>query len=479
MRRWWLCLALLLAACTSDKHPAPVHGTTYRIGNDTWDRKASEMILDIMTTTGECRNIVSSPQELEVCKPFVDRARAEVHLSFQLRDRTTESNYPVAMTDAKRQLVISHDRTEVRDFEVIPHVPRASGQLYIVLIDGSGSMYQNDGERIKKVRRALLQKEVLDAFFPSVDAKTGVMLLTFTDRLVGIDGGEPRIIRGRKAYRAAIRDHLGTVPPGYTYLFKAVRKSMQEVVKLPEVKKFLAFRHAQPTVIALTDGFNNESGSDTCSTNVGRLKQTVDAVREARAKASSAKPVLFTVGLGEPYRRGEKPEGLNARINATTLCGRYADSLIDNPTGTGLEDLGIDHVSLAWLAEAGGGVSFVKRDAKGLAQVFLEAAAKRYEWFELKYRVSDSIYHRKSFETEIRMQQPYVASTIVELFPSPWLDAPTARVVDGEEWVVRSSLLRTLTILMPVLGLLVFLNYVPAALFNARRAVLRRARPRK
>ena len=472
MRALWF-VGILLAACSTEEHPAPVIGTTYRIGLDV-PEEGSELILDILTTEKACSTRID---EVEKCRPFVDRANAEVHIAFQFLDRVNLLPFPMSLSNEHReQLIVSHDRSKQEVYEIIPHNPRESGQLYVVVIDGSGSMYENDGERMRKVENALLLPEVVNAFFPSPDAKTGVMLLMFTDKLTSIDGGEPRIIRGRGAYEKLIKENLSIRRGGYTYLYKAIRETMSDVMKLGEVKKFLATRNAQPTVIALTDGFNNESSSDTCSSNVGRLKLTLDQISAERSKGgSAAKPVLYTVGLGSKYRSAEKPESKNAPVTAKALCGQYADSPIDG----GLELQGIDHVSLAWLAEAGGGVSFVKRSPKGLADVFLAAAAKRYDWFELKYRVPDSIFHRKSFETELRLNQNYLSSTKVTFYPSPWLDAPTAIRKEGEDWVRPSSLLRTFTLLMPILGVLVFLNYLPAALFNARRAVFRRARGRR
>lgn len=476
--RWLLAGLLGLGACTADEHPAPILGTTYRIGEER-RQPDSELLIDILTTDAQCRKIANTAEEVALCRPFVDRANAEVQISFQFLDRTQLQPFPVALTDDDRDsLLISHDNSKQETWKLIPHNPRDSGQLYIVLIDGSGSMYETDENgryRMQKVQRALKLDSVKNAFFPSPDAKTGVMLLMFTDKLTSIDGGAPRIIRRKGAYERMIDEHLSTRRGGYTYLYKAVRQSMTEVMKLPEVRKFLATRSAQPTIIALTDGFNNESASDTCGSNVGRLKQTLDVIRESRAKKNSGKPKLFTVGLGEKYRRQEKPEGINARVTKRSLCGQYGDSPIDG----GLELQGIDHVSLAWLAEAGGGVSFVKQKPQGLAEVFLAAAAKRYDWFELKYRVSDSLFHRKSFETEIRVQRGYISSTKIDFFPSPWLDAPTADLKPGEEWSTRASLLKALTVLMPLLGIIVFLNYIPAAVFNARRRVFRRGRNRR
>ena len=156
------------------------------------------------------------------------------------------------------------------------------------------------------------------------------------------------------------------------------------------------------------------------------------------------------------------------------LCGKYADYRIDG----GLEDSGIDHISLAWIAEAGGGISYVKRDSRGLAETFERAARARYRWYEVRYRVPDPFYHRKSFEVKLRLQNVARAETSFRVFPSPWLDAPGGVRGEGERWTTGIPLRSSFGFVLPILGGLVFLFFLGPAFFNARRALFRRARPR-
>jgi hypothetical protein len=134
---------------------------------------------------------------------------------------------------------------------------------------------------------------------------------------------------------------------------------------------------------------------------------------------------------------------------------------------------------MKWIAEAGGGLSFVKRNSKGLAEVFEKAAATRYRWYEVWYRVPDSFYHRRSFEVELQLLAFEQAITRVRIHPSPWLDAPPGERKLGGRWHHPAAFRRTLSLLMPVLGVLILLTFVGPAWFNARRAVFRRARPRR
>jgi hypothetical protein len=243
----------------------------------------------------------------------------------------------------------------------------------------------------------------------------------------------------------------------------------------PEVESFLKVTGAEPTVVLLTDGFNNQSGSDTCATNVDRLQATLDRLREVRtAPGARFRPVVYGIGLGVPYRPGSKPEGVNQKVSVSSLCGPFGD----NPIDGGLEDIGIDHVSLQWLAEAGGGRSYVRRDSKRLAEVFRDTAAIRYRWFEVRYRVPDSFYHRKSFEVQLRLENLARAYTTVMVYPHPLLDAPGGELLPGERWVRPTSFARSLAVLVPSLALLVAGLFVGPAVFNVRRAIFRRARPR-
>lgn len=469
--RAFVAMALLLAGCQLDEYPTPVLGSTYRLTEDRWDDQ-SDAFIDILTNDEECA--YAKIDDIATCRPKVDRRNAEVHLSFVFRDKTTSQTTPRSLT--ADQIEVQHAKTTQTNYELIPHDPRDAGQLYIVLIDGSGSMNEVEGgrTRIEKVRNALQSKTVQNAFFPPGATSTGVMLMMFTDELRALDGGKPKIIRGRKEYLRQIREHLRIDRGGYTYLYKAVREGTNKLLRQQEVREFLSARTAQPTLIVLTDGFNNEAGSDTCATNVRRLDKTLKAVQRARAQGRMP-PTVWTVGLGKPYRKGGMPESIRAAVTTQNLCGKFGDARIDGL----LEKQGIDHVSLEWLAKAGGGGSYVRRKAKDLAAAFAEAAAKRYAWFEIRYRVLDPLWHRQSFETRVQLRQGGRAGSAVTFLPNPWLDAPTARVEPGERWMTQTPLRHAFSILMPILGGLVFLSFLGAAFFNATRAFFRRARPRK
>lgn len=464
--------ALLLGlGCQTTEYPAPVPNSTYRITRDTYDPQ-STMEIDINTTARECA--INKIAETDLCVPKVDRASGEVHLSFVVKEVTSHTIVPQALT--ADQIEVKHAGSTQSEMELIPHNPRASSQLFVVIIDGSGSMSETDGgrlRRIDKVRNALRSQTVTEAFFPPGSVNTGVVLLTFTDQLVTLDGGPVKVLRNPKSYLRHVEEYLQP-RGGYTHLYAAVRKGMTEMLKKDEAGEFLGARAAQATIIVLTDGFNNVSSADTCGDNARRLNTTLAAVTKARAKSANVKPTLYMVGLGKPYWSGTKPKGRTVDPTPANLCGKYAGDRIDGV----LEREGIDHISLAWLAERGGGRSYVKQKARGLAKVFAEAAAKQYEWFEVRYRVPDPMWHRQAFETRLQFRSGHQGVSQVTFLPNPWLDAPSATHPDGR-WMQLTPLRHTFTLLMPILGGLVFLSFWGAAFFNASRALFRRARPRK
>ena len=470
MKQLWIGLALWLTGCQVAQYPAPIPGTAYRIGEDV-PAEGSELTLDILTTAAECAN--AKVREMEACLPFADRSRGEVKLAFDLRDPITGSTLYRSLD--RDQISVTHDSALQDDFELVPHDPVSAGQLYVLVIDGSGSMYEKDGERIKKVYDALMNPAVIRGFLPEDNGGTGVVLLRFAKEVTGLDGGPPRVVRTVAEYRKMIRDNLLVPHGGFTHLYDAVRYALKDLPDAKSIERFTAVKSAESTVIVLTDGFNNEAGADTCGTNVGRLNQLLADMKEIRNGAgATARATVYTVGLGRPYRPGDKPDGFDQTVTPSGLCDRYADQRIDSH----LEDYGIDHVSLAWIAEAGAGVSFVKRDTRGLAETFEHAARPRYRWYELKYRVADSFHHRKSFDTRIRLLNLARTESTVRIHPSPWVDGPPAQRPEGSGWGAAVSFRRSLAVLMPLLGVLVVLMYVGPATFNGRRALFRRARPR-
>lgn len=466
-------LLLLLVGCLfqTSEFPAPIEGTTYRIDDDV-PAEGSEVRVDLMTNRRECME--AKVVDLEACLPRADRASGELHLSFRLRD-------PQAPTDifraiAQDQIQVLQDRSVQTQYELIPHEPIGTGQLYVLVIDGSGSMWENDGARIRKVYAALLAPRVVDAFFPSHNAKTGVVAVRFSDKLTGLDGNLPKVVTNREEYEELIRTQLLNRTGGYTHLYDALRLALTDLMDYEPVNTFVKIKGAEPTVILLTDGFNNEAASDTCATNAPKLQAAVDMLRELRSsQGSSVRPVVYTVGLGIPYRQGNKPKGLNDQVTPLALCGRFEDYRIDPD----LEDKGIDHVSLQWIAEAGGGKSYVKEKAKDLADVFASAAATRYRWYEVWYRVPEPFYHRRSFNVRFQLLQADRAFSTATIHPGSWLDAPTASHQLGATWHTPTPFRASLAVLMPALGTIVLVTYLGPAMFNARRAIFRRARPRR
>jgi hypothetical protein len=138
MRSAWLA-ALFVFGCQSEPFPAPITGTTYRISKDE-PAGDSEVTIDILTTLDECIN--AKVQGVEDCVPFVDRAAGEVRLAFELRDPATSETIYRAL-DAP-QIKLTHDGRGQEDMAFIPHEPMNAGQLFILVIDGSGSMQEVD-----------------------------------------------------------------------------------------------------------------------------------------------------------------------------------------------------------------------------------------------------------------------------------------------------------------------------------------------
>jgi hypothetical protein len=468
IRLFRLLLPVAALACQTAEYPAPIRNTTYRISQDE-PAQGSEIRIDVLGTWDECAE--AKVTDMEACLPWADRASGELHFAFILRDPQVQSE--LARFIAPDQLTVTHDKSAQADFQLIPHEPVSAGQLFVVLIDGSASMFENDGDRIRKVYTALLTKSVIDGFFPAGNSKTGVVLLRFAQTVTGIDGGPPKVLRDRKEYEEAVRTHLLTRTGGYTHLYDAVKYAVTEMLDVASIQQFLATRVAQPSIVLVTDGFNNQAAADKCADNAPRLQSAIEVVREVRTSQGGAtRPTVFTVGLGLPYSKGKKPEGLNRQVTPRGLCGIYEDYRIDGV----LDKAGIDHISMEWIAEAGAGRSFVKRKAKGLAQVLEVAAATRYRWYEVWYRVPESFYHRRSFEVGLQLVASDRAQTMFVVHPGGWLDAPTGARAEGARWHAPTPFRHTFAVVMPVLGLIVLLVYFGPAVFNTRRALFRRAR---
>jgi hypothetical protein len=470
-----LGLAWGLLGCQDfDDSPWLVEGTTWRIDEPQF-AEGGDVKIDIFANRVDCLQADEVDEtEIEDCIPRVDRGTGQVEIAFRLVDKATSDTLYLPLT--KEQVNLAHQGSAVvgSRWELIQHGPMRAGQLFIVIIDGSASIYETGG--IEKIKKALLTETVIDAFMPENSTEAAaVMLLRFSEDVRTIEGGDPRlasaIIKGRADYKRRVNEHLHSNDRGYSHLYDAVSFASGPLLESPEVRNWLQVNRAQPTIVILTDGFNNEQADDVCKDNVQRLKDTVDVLARVRAAGGSYKPTVFTVGLGDPIRaKFTLPAG--GAVSEPALCNNYADQRIDG----GLEAK-IDNPSLEWIADAGGGRSFIKTNHKGLAEVFTEAAAQRFKWYELRYDI-DTFYHRSSFTSLIRLDSGGQAESSVSFHPSAWLDAPSGEVAEGELWHRRTAVRRSTVLVMSILGGLVFLGFVGPATFNARRALFRRARRR-
>jgi hypothetical protein len=467
MLRTWLMV--LVMGCGQDMTLIPE--TTTRVGRPEVVR-GTELELKIFTTPEECRARVQ-PDELDLCMPYVDRANGEVRLGFQFRLDSDVFPLPLSSEHIK----IGHLGRELQGggantVSVVPHDPVRSAQLFILMIDGSSSM--NKGGRMEKVRKALLMPEVVEAFFPG-DVKTGVVVFQFTDRGPRPLGGRLQVFESKRDYRRMIRSEL-RVLSGYTHLYDAITYATGDFLNRADIQDLLTFHQMTPTVVALTDGFNNIQGGDTCGDNASRLTALLRHLERVRAPENGTdpgrRPSVYTVGLGRPLRPAfELGREVGSDVSPRELCGRRK---VNRRINGDLENQGIDNASLEWIARIGGGHSYVRQDRKGLGHAFQGAAASRYHWFEARYRTHPH-HLRRSFKTTLRLVSFATAEASVVLTPSAWLDAPPGEKGEGG-WTVQRPYRYIFVLLMPAFGMLLLLSYLGAAAFHARRAMFMRVR---
>lgn len=465
-------LAVFAVGCGAHELIA-IPGTTTRVEVPTFERDM-DYALQIFHNVDECDGARIPEEQYGICLPHVDRASGEVRLGYRFLDG---DDY-IALPEHGEQLEVSFQGTSVTDgrdgqeVEIIPHDPAFdSGTLYVLLIDGSGSMNTEDGPqgqtRMKQVKKALQRPDVIDAFFPGNGVNNAVILLQFTQgKPVGV-GGAFEVLDSKAAYKRGVRQLQ--VLNGYTHLYDAIRYSTGAMLEQDAVQRGIGLDQRSVTVVALTDGFNNIRASDTCKDNAPRLKLLLDHLDTVRKGDVRRRPTVHTVGLGRPIRPGFEVPQRMSELSPRVLCGkRHVDTRIDGD----LENRGIDNASLSLIARRGGGQSHVKRGKKGLGDAFRAAAAPKYRWFELRYRM-DPFFLRRSFETKLRLVGVGTAEGGIKIHPSAWLDAPPGRLrTDG--WHEEESYLRTFLVIVPVLGVLVVLSFLGAALHNTRRLLMGR-----
>lgn len=461
---------------------------TFRIS----EPRAGDGDLGLKIFTDEVQCLNAGIEETELCTPLLDRATGQVRLAFQPRYQGT----PVALPLTGEHILVIHDGFEVRAeggqrVEVIPHEPdTGQARLFILLIDGSGSMREMGGRkasRIERVRRGLLLDDVVARFFPEGE-DTAVVLLSFASGQPKPVGGDLKVIRSPKKYRRLV-GQLDT-QSGYTHLYDAVEYATGALMEEPAVRTYLQDKTAQPVIVLLTDGFNNEddirtSGRDVCGDNGKRLSELLvhlDQQRDMANHDADQLPIVYAVGLGKQLKGSKKlVEQVNSRttdVDPVDLCGRAnVQTRIDGV----LEKQGIDRASLEWIARHGGGFAYVRRDARGLGEAFKEAAATRYSWYELRYQL-DPAYLKRTFEVSIRLTALAQAESTVAIAPSAWMDPPKGWPSQDPQlsgWVERSPYGDSATLVMMLLGGAVGLAFLGGALFNVSRIATGRRKPRK
>ncbi len=471
--RLWAAAALSALVGCADPRFVAIPNTTTRITLPQ-PEQGMEYTMHILHEKGDCDDLKIAEEDMHICLPYVDRASGEVRVSYALYNGETLASLPEhrELLDVQFQGTTVMNGTGGQEVEFIPHDPWSqSGTLYILVIDGSGSMAEPGGRggltRMQVVKQALRRQDVMDAFFGGEDQNNAVMLLQFTaDDPVPV-GGQFVALKNRREYKAAVNQL--EVLNGYTHLFGAVKYATGPLLERSEVKQALSNGLRKPNVIVLTDGFNNEKPSDKCGDNVERLNLLLDHLKDVQLGDISLRPQVHTVGLGVPIRPGfEIPAG-NQAPRAQDLCGkRNVDTRIDGD----LELRGIDNASLHYIARAGGGKAHVKRGKNELAKAFQEAASPRYRWFEVRVRM-DPFYLRRDFKLRLALVGVGSAASSIEIYPSAWLDAPPGKsMADG--WHIADSYLRTLVVVVPLFGLFVGLSYLGAALHNTRRMLFGR-----
>lgn len=477
MRRALAALgAVLLAACGQGSL-APIPDTTARVSEpvSAGDDRQSLRVY-IFRDLGECTN-VAGKDDAHLCTPYVDRATGQVRVAFQMR--VDGQPWPVSLTEDNIEIYHKNQRVlkdEGRmDYALIPHDPTRAEQLFILLIDSSGSMAIDDGgrgvTRMDKVRTALLRQDVVESFFPD-EVQTAVVPLVFRGGLPEPLGGK-WIVENKKDYRQLIKNEL-QVGAGFTYLYQSVEYAATTLLQKEEIKGIIQLRKMQPTIVVLTDGFNNETPADVCGDNGPRLEKLLKKLDDVRRGNSDQdiryRPTVFTVGLGRrAWAQSQPIEGTS--VAPRDLCGKKAQTIING----GIERGGVDNRALSWIAQVGGGNSYVSKNTSGLAEAFKGAAALRYRWFEARYKV-DAFYLRRMFQTRLVLNALMGSEATVQFHPSGWLDAPPGTPIPGDPdgWTLPSPYTRTATLLFPILGALAALGYLPAALFNIRRALFSR-----
>ena len=492
MRRYISLGILFFTACTSENvHTIPY--STARIGEFQKVSKG-ETTLKIYHGKDDCEDLIrdlnnSRPSnqkmteamkaiETKNCTPWFDRKNGEVQLSFSL---LYDSDDPIALPLEIDYVDVANNNRDLRKtqdtvIELVPHEPILGSQLYLLIIDASASMNTIDDAsnktRMEKVQKALISSAVQKAFFPE-GSNNRLVIYTFTAGEPEPLGGKFTLISSKSEYKKLISSHL-RASFGYTHLYNSIEFGLQQLKNNPQIKGFLDIQEASPTMLVLTDGFNNIQNQDICESNAEPLQELIGKIKETQdpEKSFLTRSRIFTVGLGKKIRKKVSfPNNYDERVDPKTLCGSFRKVKIDGD----LENRGIDNVSLEWIAKVGGGQSFVSKNEQGLADAFVQAASLRYKWFELRYKVSPT-WLRESFVSKIQIKTLASATSEITIYPHAWLDGPTGKL-RNDGWTDPRESYHSSILMMNFIGLFLFLSILGAAFFNIRRNLMGRLRP--
>jgi hypothetical protein len=471
----------------------PIPGSAWRMSAPRSEPVAGAS-LHVYTSREDCFAGQVRPEELSRCTPWVDASRREIRLGVSVLDGASNV-LPVAITPSRFGINLGGAGDQIvpvspRDVQLIGHDPVGYGQLFVLLIDRSASMYADPpGDRrpnMEYVVQALLSSSAQAAFFPeAAGARTGVLLLTFSSGVRGV-GGEPAgavaILRDADSYAAAVDGLLDQPDPAGTHLFEAVEEVIGKTVYEPANAAFLRSTQGDPALVVLTDGFNNTPTARRCGENAAPLGATLDRLREMQG-GEGARFEVYTVGFGAPYDPGfELAARPPERPSPRDLCGGAVDAEIDG----GLERRGIDNVSLAYLAWWGGGRAHVGDDPRALGRFLGGTGTPMYRWYEVRATLGEAQQGRFRARLPLMLQvrSPKRVQAQVSLFPNPWLDLPPGVVppddgaaegappVGSEPGTVWRA---TATLISGLGASLLAWTWVVGG-YHLRRAVLRRGR---
>ena len=156
--------ALLWGLLSCSGSLTPISGSTVRVG--AVKLPATELGIHIFRDTSECsgRDDDVDKSEAWYCDPWVDRESGQVRFAFQSRIQD-ETTWPMTLTEA--DLVVTHQGTRLdqTDYKVVGHNPVTPSQMFILLIDTSGSMSRSDPPsqttRIERVEKDIQRIEEL------------------------------------------------------------------------------------------------------------------------------------------------------------------------------------------------------------------------------------------------------------------------------------------------------------------------------